>query len=151
LEPCVGKVMEMATNELQLELIIINDASSDHSLAIAHGLADKYSNIKVCNYEINQGKGAALSTGFKRATGDFVVVQDMQYADLEYGPMEIPGLLKPLIDDKADVVIRFAVLIRRHASCALFLAQPGQQVPDLVIQHVYRPEPHRYGNLLQGV
>ena len=102
LESCVAKVMEMATNQLQLELIIINDASSDNSLAIAHGLADKYSNIKVCNHEINQGKGAALRTGFKHATGEFVVVQD---ADLEYDPLEIPGLLKPLIDGKADVVL----------------------------------------------
>ncbi len=102
LESCVEKVMEMASDELQLELIIINDASSDNSLTIAHGLAEKHPIIKVLNHEINQGKGAALRTGFKHATGDYVVVQD---ADLEYDPLEIPGLLKPLIDGKADVVL----------------------------------------------
>ena len=102
LESCVQKVMQMATEDLKLELIIINDASSDKSLAIAHSLADQYPIIKVLNHEVNQGKGAALRTGFKHATGDFVVVQD---ADLEYDPMEIPGLLKPLIEGKADVVL----------------------------------------------
>jgi glycosyltransferase involved in cell wall biosynthesis len=102
LESCVEKVLEIANDSLELELIIINDASSDQSLTIAHGLADRYSNIKVLNHEVNQGKGAALRTGFKHATGDYVVVQD---ADLEYDPLEIPGLLKPLIEDKADVVL----------------------------------------------
>ena len=101
LESCVDKVMEIANNSLQLELIIINDASADNSLAIAHKLSEKYP-VKVLNHEVNQGKGAALRTGFKHATGDFVVVQD---ADLEYDPHEIPGLLKPLIEDKADVVL----------------------------------------------
>jgi glycosyltransferase involved in cell wall biosynthesis len=94
--------MEMSSESLQLELIIINDASSDNSLSIARNLANHYGNVKVLDHEINQGKGAALRTGFKHATGDFVVVQD---ADLEYDPMEIPGLLKPLIEDKADVVL----------------------------------------------
>ena len=102
LESCVEKVMQMANENLQLELIIINDASSDNSLAIAHGLAEQYPIVKVLNHEVNQGKGAALRTGFKHATGDFVVVQD---ADLEYDPMEIPNLLKPLIEGKADVVL----------------------------------------------
>ena len=50
----------------------------------------------------NQGKGAALRTGFREATGDFVAVQD---ADLEYDPMELRGLLEPLRTDKADVVL----------------------------------------------
>ena len=102
LESCVAKVMEISSENLFLELIIINDASSDNSLSIAHKLTERYPNIKVLNHEVNQGKGAALRTGFKHATGDFVVVQD---ADLEYDPLEIPGLLKPLIEDKADVVL----------------------------------------------
>jgi glycosyltransferase involved in cell wall biosynthesis len=94
--------MEISSENLFLELIIINDASSDNSLSIAHQLAEQYGNIKVLNHQVNQGKGAALRTGFKHATGDFVVVQD---ADLEYDPLEIPSLLKPLMDDKADVVL----------------------------------------------
>lgn len=102
LEACVNKVRQIASDTLQLELIIINDASSDNSLQIARGLSETHTNITVLNHEKNQGKGAALRTGFKHATGDFVIVQD---ADLEYDPTEIPTLLQPLIEDKAEVVL----------------------------------------------
>ncbi|HNX05655.1 MAG TPA: glycosyltransferase family 2 protein [Opitutales bacterium] len=58
-------------------------------------------------HEVNQGKGGALATGFKAATGDIVLIQD---ADLEYDPAEYPRLIKPIVDNKADVVFgsRFA-------------------------------------------
>ena len=102
LEVCVNKVLQLHDDNLELELIIINDASTDNSLAIAKDLSHRYGMIKVLNHDVNQGKGAALRTGFKHATGDFVVVQD---ADLEYDPLEIPGLLQPLIEDRADVVL----------------------------------------------
>lgn len=99
---CIEKVLEIADENLTLEIIIVDDASRDSSLTIARSLAQKYHEIKVFSHKKNQGKGAALRTGFKEATGDFVIVQD---ADLEYRPSEIKTLLKPLIDDEADVVI----------------------------------------------
>lgn len=102
LEKCIDKVLAIADSELSLELIIVDDASSDGSLEILRQLEVKFSEIKVLNHQVNQGKGAALRTGFKHATGDFVVVQD---ADLEYNPMEIKKLLEPLITDDADVVL----------------------------------------------
>ena len=69
---------------------------------IARELESKYSEILVLSHQNNLGKGAALRTGFQKATGDFVAVQD---ADLEYNPMEFKKLLVPLIKNQADVVI----------------------------------------------
>jgi glycosyltransferase involved in cell wall biosynthesis len=57
--------------------------------------------VRVVLHEVNQGKGAALRTGFKHATSEYVIVQD---ADLEYDPSEYPLVLEPLLDDRADVV-----------------------------------------------
>jgi glycosyltransferase involved in cell wall biosynthesis len=82
------------------EIIIVDDCSQDGTRDI---LKEKVASRvdKVLFHEKNQGKGAALRTGFKAATGDYVIVQD---ADLEYDPAEIPLLLKPILDGKADVV-----------------------------------------------
>jgi glycosyltransferase involved in cell wall biosynthesis len=57
--------------------------------------------VRVVLHDVNQGKGAALRTGFQHATSEFVIVQD---ADLEYDPSEYPLVLEPLLDDRADVV-----------------------------------------------
>ena len=99
---CVDRVLELAAPDLRLEIIIVDDASTDRSLEVARGLADKHHEIRVLHHERNQGKGAALRTGFREATGDFVAVQD---ADLEYNPLELRGLLGPLQDGRADVVL----------------------------------------------
>ncbi len=100
LRKCIEKVLEIADETLSLELIIVDDCSKDRSLIIARELEDEYPQITVLNHTKNQGKGAALRTGFQKATGDFVAVQD---ADLEYNPMEFKKLLVPLINNQADV------------------------------------------------
>ena len=82
------------------EIIIVDDCSTDSTKEILRtkidGLVDK-----IIYHESNQGKGAALRTGFSNVTGDVVIIQD---ADLEYNPQEYPELLKPILDGKADVV-----------------------------------------------
>ena len=82
------------------EIIIVDDYSTDSTREILRtkidGLVDK-----IIYHESNQGKGAALRTGFSNVTGDVVIIQD---ADLEYNPQEYPVLLKPILDGKADVV-----------------------------------------------
>ncbi|MFH2060969.1 MAG: bifunctional glycosyltransferase family 2/GtrA family protein [Pseudomonadota bacterium] len=99
---CVEKVLNIQDDELALEILIVDDASEDESLAIAKALEKKHKEIIVLQHKINQGKGAALRTGFKMATGNFVGVQD---ADLEYDPAELKKLIQPLINDEADVIL----------------------------------------------
>ena len=87
--------------DMEKEIILIDDCSSDGSRDVLTRIAAEQSNLKVLGHEVNQGKGAALHTGFSAATGDIVLIQD---ADLEYDPHEYPRLLKPILDGHADVV-----------------------------------------------
>ena len=87
------------------QLIVVDDCSTDKTGALLETIDDD--RLVVLRHEVNQGKGAALRTGFAAATLDFVVIQD---ADLEYDAGEYGKLLEPLLEDKADVVYgsRFA-------------------------------------------
>ena len=84
---------------IEKEIILVDDCSRDGTREHLEGLADP--ELRVLAHEVNQGKGAALRTGFKAATGDVVIIQD---ADLEYDPAEYPKLLAPILDGRADVV-----------------------------------------------
>ncbi len=88
---------------MEKEVIIVNDCSTDDTVeAVERYMAEnKDLNIVFFQHEVNKGKGAALHTGIKVATGDIVVIQD---ADLEYNPQEFNILLQPITDGFADVV-----------------------------------------------
>lgn len=100
----LDKVKEVQLlGEIQKEIIIVNDCSKDDTeKAVKRYHADNPSlNIQYFKHEVNKGKGAALHTGIKLASGDIVMIQD---ADLEYDPQEYNILIKPIAEGFADVV-----------------------------------------------
>jgi glycosyltransferase involved in cell wall biosynthesis len=101
LEAIVDRVLVADRCGLELEIVIVDDGSRDRSVEVMKELAAKHPEISTQFHGVNQGKGAALRTGFKEATGDIVMVQD---ADLEYSPNDYPKLLRPFLDGRADVV-----------------------------------------------
>jgi glycosyltransferase involved in cell wall biosynthesis len=101
----LSKVIEVnLLNDLIKEIIIVDDCSTDRSLDIINKFIrdnNTSSIILLSKHETNKGKGAAIHTGIRDATGDILVIQD---ADLEYDPAEYNLLLKPIILGHADVV-----------------------------------------------
>jgi len=115
IEPCLAVVMPvfneaataadvikavLAQRPVQ-QLIIVDDGSGDGTWEKLQPLAQNEPRIKLVRHEVNQGKGAALRTGFAQTTAPIVIIQD---ADLEYDPAEYHRLLAPILSGKADVV-----------------------------------------------
>ena len=90
-------------NNIKKEIIIVNDCSTDNTEHLIQNIikSNPTAEIKYIKHEKNLGKGAAIHSGIKNATGDYLIIQD---ADLEYDPSEINKLLKPVLDGYADVV-----------------------------------------------
>ncbi|MGH7415292.1 MAG: glycosyltransferase [Candidatus Rokuibacteriota bacterium] len=99
---CLERLLAITDDTLSIEIVIVDDCSTDRSLTVARELATKYPNVRVLEHDRNRGKGAALRTGFGSVRGELVAVQD---ADLEYDPMDLKRLIEPLRRGEADVVL----------------------------------------------
>lgn len=129
--PCVSVVIPAFNEEATLsgvvrrvielpfvqEVVIVNDCSRDKTGIIAKELASIYPQVRVAEHTRNQGKTAALKTGFAMTTGEIVIVQD---ADLEYDPEEIGEVIGPIVEGKADVVYGSRFLVRKAARVLYF-------------------------------
>lgn len=85
----------------RLEILVVDDGSSDATVAIVTDLESELPTLRLIRHEVNRGKGAAVRTAIAASTGDIVFIQD---ADLEYNPADVPRLLAPLLDGHADAV-----------------------------------------------
>lgn len=103
LRRCVERIFKATLPEnLEKEIIIIDDGSTDGTTEVVRSLAEEYpGTIKACYQETNQGKGAAIQAGIREMTGEYAIFQD---ADLEYDPSDYEVLLKPMLEASADVV-----------------------------------------------
>ncbi len=116
-------ISRVAALPLNTEIIVVDDNSTDRTREILNRLVNIH-DLKIFLKDPNQGKGAALRTGFEHVTCDYIVVQD---ADLEYNPLDIPKLLVPLVNNDAEVVYgsRF---IGEHLQDESFVHRMGNAV-----------------------
>ncbi len=128
--PTLRRVVErVLAVPLEIELLCVDDGSSDGSQEILTQLEKEYPQMRAFLHLRTQGKGAALLRGIKEATGDFVLIQD---ADLEYDPAEYPFLLQPLLEDKADVVYGSRFMTGRPRRVLYFWHSVGNSILTLL-------------------
>ncbi len=129
-EATVGTVISRVLAEVpfDLELIVVDDGSTDRTRQIVEDLAAKDSRIRVF-HQANAGKAAALRRGFEASRGDVVIVQD---ADFEYDPAEIEHVVQPIVSGKADVVYGSRFLVRRASRVLYFYHYVGNRVLTLL-------------------
>ncbi len=100
-----------------LEVIIVDDCSTDNTAEVARELANQFELVRCVRHQKNSGKTAALKTGFQLTSGDIVIIQD---ADLEYDPAEISEVIRPIVEGFADVVYGSRFMVKRAARVLYF-------------------------------
>jgi glycosyltransferase involved in cell wall biosynthesis len=122
LEAIVGRILEVPQ---LLEIVLVDDCSSDNTPEVIRELVSRYpETIVTSRHARNGGKTEALKTGFRMTRGDIVIVQD---ADLEYDPAEIPEVIAPILNNRADVVFGSRFLVRKAARALYFYHYLGNK------------------------
>jgi glycosyltransferase involved in cell wall biosynthesis len=128
----VGQLLELP---LRLEVLLVDDGSTDNSPAVLAGLAERHDEVSVLTQPANRGKGAAVRRGIAASTGDILLIQD---ADLEYSPTDIPALIDPLLSGKADAVFGTRLRGGAHPQRAhLFWHYAGNRFLTLLANVLY--------------
>jgi glycosyltransferase involved in cell wall biosynthesis len=108
-----------------LEIVVVDDCSTDGTREVTRALSEAHPRVRVARHERNRGKTEALRTGFRLTRGEIVIVQD---ADLEYDPAEIPLVILPIIEGRADVVYGSRFLVRRATRVLYFYHYLGNKL-----------------------
>ncbi len=126
-ETTISKVLTALLEELPdlHEIIVVDDGSKDQTPNIVTEFALDHPQVHLIRQPSNQGKTSALRTGFAASTGDIVIVQD---ADMEYDPVDIPPLIQPILQGKADVVYGSRFMIRKASRILYFRHFMANQV-----------------------
>ena len=123
----LDRVCTAPTPGLEKDIVVIDDGSTDGTTDVLRNLHRE--GITCLFHPRNRGKGAALRTGFARAAGDIILVQD---ADLEYDPQEYPKLLRPILDGRADVVFSSRFLGSEAHRVLYFWHSVGNRIITLI-------------------
>ena len=107
----LNRVLAADSLGLSVQIVLVDDYSQDSTWEIMRRLSKDSDQVLTCRHPRNMGKGAALRTGFEKANGQIILIQD---ADLEYDPKEYPNLLNPILEGKADVV--YGSRFRSHSA-----------------------------------
>jgi len=122
-------VQRVLATPFDKEILLVDDCSVDGTSEIMARLAAEHDNVRCFHHEVNQGKGAALATGFREVAGDVVIIQD---ADLEYDPADYAALLLPIEKGKADVVYGSRFLGGPYVRVHLFYHYLGNRLLTLL-------------------
>jgi glycosyltransferase involved in cell wall biosynthesis len=117
-EKTIARVLEAVLKlDRLLEIVVVNDCSGDGTQQEAERIAARDPRVRIFRHVVNQGKTAALKTGIAETKGEIVIIQD---ADLEYNPEEIPEVIAPILNGRADVVFGSRFLVRKAARVLYF-------------------------------
>ena len=135
LEKCVERVLAIENEGVKLELVIVDDCSTDRSVEVATSLTQKHPQIRLVRHEANQGKGAALRTGFQEVSGDY------RGSGCRFGirPARFAAIDRAFGGRPRRRGLWFAFPVGRYAPRPVFLAFDGQSIFNFYVEHDDRP------------